>query len=168
MTPQLLALGLRGALAVAGAVSPAELVIVPHPADPRLYDLRADPPAGVVMRGVGKDGLHGELPGAWAMVTGWSNSVFEAAIAGVPSICVAPAGSSPVDFAGQGLAIAAGDEESAAEAARRLLDPAIHGAAVERARSGLTQRLGPLDGHATERAARLALELMRGGPSAPA
>jgi hypothetical protein len=160
MTPQLLALGLRGALAVAGAVSPAELVIVPHPADPRLYDLRADPPAGVVMRVVGKDGLHGELPGAWAMVTGWSNSVFEAAIAGVPSICVAPAGSSPVDFAG--------DEESATEAARRLLDPAIHGAAVERARSGLTQRLGPLDGHATERAARLALELMRGGPSAPA
>jgi hypothetical protein len=168
MTPPLLALGLRGALAVAGAVAPAELVIVPHPADPRPRDLGADTPAGVAVRLAGRGGLHGELAGAWAMVTGWSNSVFEAAIAGVPSISVVPAGSAPVDFAAEGLAIAAVDEASAVEAARTLLDAATYDAAVARARSGLGERLGPLDGHSTERAARLALELVRGRPLAHA
>jgi hypothetical protein len=168
MTPQLLALGMRGALAVAGAASPAELVIVPHPADPRRHDFGAEAPDGVAVRLAGGEGLHGELPGAWVMVTGWSNSVFEAAIAGVPSISVAPVGSSPVDFAAQGLAIAAIDEVSAAEAASALLDPATRQAAVARARAGLAERLGPLDGRATERAARLALEMVRSGPLAPA
>jgi hypothetical protein len=99
------------------------------------------------------------------MVTGWSNSVYEAAIAGVPSITVAPAGVSPVDFAVEGLAIAARDEASAAEAARSVLDPDSRQAAVARARAVLPERLGPLDGRATERAARLALELAGGRPS---
>jgi hypothetical protein len=165
MTTQLLALCLRGAVAIAGAAIPAELVIVPHPADPQSLDVAVDAPAGVEVRVAGGDGLHRELAGAWAMVTGWSNSVYEAAIAGVPSITVAPPGASPVDFAAEGLAVAAHDEDTAAEAARSLLDPASHQAAVVRARAALPERLGPLDGRSTERAARLALELAGGRPS---
>ena len=38
-------------------------------------------------------------------------------------------------------------------------------AAVARARAVLPERLGPLDGRSTERAARLALELAGGRPS---
>jgi len=167
MTSQVMALGLRAALVVAGIAAPAELVIVRHPAaDQGPAHLGADPPTGVAVRVAGIDGLHAELPGAWTMVTGWSNSVFEAAIAGVPTISVAPPGASPIDFPREGLAIAARDEASAAEAAYALLDPATRDAAVARARSGLAARLGPLDGRSTERAAHLAIEMMRGGTSA--
>lgn len=165
MTSQLLALCLRAAMAVAAAAKPAELVIVPHPAGPRTVRIDVDAPRGVEVRVAGGHGLHPELIGAWAMVTGWSNSVYEAAIAGVPSITVAPPGVSPVDFAAEGLAIAASDEASAAEAARSVLDPDSRQAAVARARAVLPERLGPLDGRSTERAARLALELAGGRPS---
>jgi hypothetical protein len=165
MTSQLLALCLRRAMAVAGAATPAELVIVRHPADPRTFRVDVDAPAGVEVRIAAGDGLHRELTGAWAMVTGWSNSVYEAAIAGVPSITVAPRGTSPVDFAADGLAIAAGDEASAVKAARSLLDPASHLEAVARARALLPERLGSLDGRSTERAARLVLELAGLRPS---
>ncbi|HYN65092.1 MAG TPA: hypothetical protein VES36_10865 [Candidatus Limnocylindrales bacterium] len=168
MRPEVLALSMRAAMAVAGAVAPAELVIVPHPADPRPPATDADTPIGVEVRVTGGNGLHGELPGAWAMVTGWSNSVFEAAIAGVPSITVAPPGTSPVNFAEEGLAIAASDEASAAGAAHALLDPVTREATVARARAVLPERLGPLDGRSTERAAGLVLELVRGGASAHA
>jgi hypothetical protein len=166
MTHELLDVCHEAAAAIAQAAAPAELVLVPHPADPAPRAVRSAAErmgAQVSIRLADGDALHQELIGAWAMVTGWSNSVLEAAIAGVPSIAVAPTGRAPVDWAADGLAQAATDPESAAEAARGLLDPAHHLAAVERARAALGDRIGVLDGLATERAARLALDMARGG-----
>jgi hypothetical protein len=110
-------------------------------------------------------GLHHELPGAWLLVTGWSNSVFEAAIAGVPAMTVAPPNVAPVDFASGGLSIDAADPAEAAGVALRLLDHDVHQAAVERARAALEPRLGSLDGRATRRAADLVRELIEGSRS---
>ena len=165
MTPQLLALCRDAAVAVARVVAPAELVVVPHPADPSPPGPLPDAGPAVAVRQAGSDGLHRELVGAWAMVTGWSNSVFEAAIAGVPSIAVAAAGVAPVDFAADGLALAAPDLDAASEVARSLLDAAIHGSAVATAQGALMEHIGPLDGRATERAAALALEMVRPIPA---
>jgi hypothetical protein len=168
MTAELLERCTESAVAVAQAAAPAELVFVPHPADPAPRAAPAVPGEHVSVRMAQGDALHGELNGAWAMVTGWSNSVFEAAIAGVPSIAVAPAGRAPVDWAADGLALAATDPQSAADAARGVLDPTAHRAAVDRARAALGDRIGPLDGLATERAAGLALDMARGGGRADA
>ena len=150
MTAEALAECRAAARAAVAAAAPAELVSVPHPV-------------------AGTDGqeLHHALPGAWAMVTGWSNSVLEAAIAGVPSIAVNPGGLAPVDYAAEGLALGASDAETAAAAARLLLDPDERAAAIARARAALPERIGPLDGGATERAARLVLRMIDadvGGP----
>lgn len=154
---------MRAALAAAGAASPAELVVVPHPAEPRGLiagiAARTAPPPGVRVRLEPSIGLQALLDGAWLLVTGWSNSIFEAAIAGVPSIAVSPAGNPPVDFAADGLALAAVDEPSAAAAARSMLDPDQRAAAVRGAHQAVQQRLGTLDGRASERAARLMLEM---------
>jgi hypothetical protein len=70
----------------------------------------------------------------------------------------------PVDFAADGLAVGASDEASAARAAASLRDEETMRATVERAQAVATQRLGPLDGRASERAARLMLSLARGEP----
>jgi hypothetical protein len=162
MSAALLELCFDAAVAVAREAAAAELVVVPHPADARAPQQKAGTNAGTAVRVASGDALHRELPGAWVMVTGWSNSVFEAAIAGVPSITVAPAGVAPVDFAAAGLALGATDPAAAAALARSLLDPAVRNAAVMRARATLPQRIGPLDGHATHRAAELVLRMARG------
>ena len=121
------------------------------------------PPGGTSVT-VTADGLHGALAEAWLLVTGWSNSVMEAAIAGIPSITVDPGGVAPVDFAAEGLAVGAVDETSAAAAASlRAGPPAVE--AVARAQAILLERLGPLDGRASERAARLMRFLAEGGAS---
>lgn len=164
MTPPLLAATRQAALAAARAAAPAELVLVPHPAAGEALSL-PEPSAGIGLR-LAPGGLHGELPGAWLLVTGWSNSVFEAALAGVPALTVAPPGVAPVDFASEGLSIGAADPEAAAAEALRLLDPDAHRAAVERARGALESRIGPLDGAATRRAAALIRELIDGSPAA--
>ena len=161
MTRALLDATRRAAFDVALAVGPSELVVVPHPAG--AGEPLPEAAAGVAVR-LGEAGLHAELPGAWLMVTGWSNSVFEAAIAGVPALTVSPPGVAPIDFAADGLAIAASDPASAAAAALRLLDPDAHRAAAEGARAALVSRLGPIDGGATRRAARLVQELIVGHP----
>jgi hypothetical protein len=168
MTPSILAECWLAALAVAGAAAPSELIVVPHPADSNSVatgPMRATPPSGVTVRVAREEGLHDVLPGSWAMVTGWSNSVFEAALAGVPSITVNPDGTAPVAFAAEGLSLEAGGTESAAGVARLLLDEEARGAAVARAREALPAHIGPLDGRASERAARLMLETA--GPRAP-
>jgi hypothetical protein len=158
----------RAAMAVAAATG-AELVVVPHPAEAPgtaarvVRDVPA--PASVASIRLAPAGdLHAEVIGARVLVTGWSNSVFEAAVAGVPAISVDPGGVAPVDFAADGLSLGAVDEASAAAVANALRDPAAHQAAVARAREVAEQRLGPLDGRASARAARLMLMLARGEP----
>jgi hypothetical protein len=167
MTAAVMAECRRAAFAVAAVAAPAELVVVPHPADPSAIALD---PASVDHRGVRvriarQETLQDLLPGAWAMVTGWSNSVFEAAIAGVPSITVNPGGVSPVDFAAAGLALGADGAAAAGELAASLLDQDARQAAIGRARDALPAHIGPHDGCATQRAARLMLE-MAGVPTA--
>jgi hypothetical protein len=164
MTAAVMAECSRAALAVASAAAPAELVVVPHPADPNGSVLAPalDHP-GVTVRTADRETLQDVLPGAWAMVTGWSNSVFEAAIAGVPSITVDPGGVAPVDFASAGLARGADGAAAAAEVAVSFLDEEVWQAAIGQAREALTAHIGPLDGCATHRAARLMLE-MAGSP----
>jgi hypothetical protein len=162
MTRALLEATQRAAFEVARAVAPAELVLVPHPAAGEPVRL-PEPQAGVGVR-LAPGGLHHELLGAWLLITGWSNSVFEAAIAGVPAMTVAPPGTAPVAYASDGLALDAADPPAAVAEAMRLLDPEAHRTMVERARAALESRLGPLDGAATERAAGLVRELI-GGPA---
>jgi len=160
MTAAVMAECSRAALAVASAAAPAELVVVPHPADPNgsVRATDADDPA-VTVRRAERETLQDLLPGAWAMVTGWSNSVFEAAIVGVPSVTIDPGGVAPVDFASAGLARGADGAATAAEVASSFLDEEVRQAAIRRAREALPAHIGPLDGCATRRAARLMLEL---------
>ncbi len=158
----------RGALAAAAAVAPAELVVRPHPAQPStLLDplLRVTPaPEGVTIRVETERPLHERLDGAWLLVTAWSNSVFEAALAGVPALTVVPVGvEDPVGFAAEGLALGAVDEVGAADAARLLLDGDERRRAVDRARDALPGRIGQADGRASERLARLILEMIDAG-----
>jgi glycosyltransferase involved in cell wall biosynthesis len=118
--------------------------------------------AGPPVRVERDEDLYDTLDGAWLLVTGWSNTVFEAALSGVPSLCVSIPGSQPpVDFAADGIALGGTDEASAAAAARRLLDDGAWRQAVTDARAALADRLGPLDGRASERLADLVLELSR-------
>jgi hypothetical protein len=166
MAPDLLRHALRAAVAAAGALG-AEVVVVPHPAEPRgtaarlVAELAASERASLRVAAAGT--LHEELLGARLLLTGWSNSVFEAAVAGVPAITVAPAGVAPVDFAADGLAAHATDPESAARAALALAEPEARAAAIARARRAAEERLGPLDGMASDRAARLLLSLAGDG-----
>lgn len=150
------------ALAAAGAVAPSELVVVPHPLEQRglvaSLAARHEAPGGVTVS-IDRSGLHAALRDAWLMVTGWSNSVFEAGLAGVPSLLVDAEDIAPVTYAADGLGIGVSTDEAAATAARSLLDPATRTATLERARRALETHLGPLDGQASARAARLALEM---------
>ncbi len=137
-----------GAVAAAEAVAPAELVVRPHPAGPRsgagdlLHDLTL--PTGVTARVEAVRPLHELLEDAWLLVTAWSNSVFEAALVGVPSLAVVPAGvEDPVRFADQGLALGAQDGAAAAAAATRLLEPDERRRVIDTARSALAEHIGP-------------------------
>jgi hypothetical protein len=167
MRPAVLAACYRAALAAAGAAGAAQLVLVPHPAEApgtasRLVE-RHPAPDGVHVRLAPAGSLHEALRGTWLVVTGWSNSVFEAAVAGVPALTINPDGVAPVDFAADGLSLGATDEATAAAAARSLLDEAMRVATIDRARQVATERLGSLDGRASARAARLMLAMARGG-----
>jgi hypothetical protein len=156
--------GLRAAIAAAARVAPAEVVIVPHPAEPpgtaRRLAAAELLPAGVTLR-LADDGLHASLPTAWLLVTGWSNSVLEAAILGVPAITVDATGRAPVDFAADGLATAASSPEDAAWIATALLDDATRARSLARARESLRERIGPEVGGASGRAAELIMRLLR-------
>ncbi|HEX7948861.1 MAG TPA: hypothetical protein VF494_00825 [Candidatus Limnocylindrales bacterium] len=159
----------RAALAAAAAVAPAEVLVMPHPLQQQgLIEgiVGATPvPACVAVRVEHEAGLHDRIDDAWLLVTGWSNSVFEAALRGVPALLVDPFGVSPVRYDEEGLGIGVGEEASAAAAARSLLDPTVRAAAVARASVALTQHLGPSDGRAAERTARLMLAMSGEGPA---
>jgi hypothetical protein len=109
--------------------------------------------------------LHAELPGAFVLVSGPSNTVFEASLAGVPSILVDPRDTDPGTFAADGLAIGVADGAAAGSAARSLRDSGFRAAVLQRAREASVPYLGPPDGRAAERTAELILELA--GPLQP-
>ena len=174
MTPEGLRACHRAVLAAAAAVAPVDLVVLPHPVQPAGQIeavAAAEPvPAGVTLFIAPAGSLAEELRRSWAMITGWSNSVFEAAITGVPSILVDLDRLAPVTYAADGLGIGVHDEAAAGAAARSLLDPDRWTATVAAARAALGRHLGPLDGHAAERTARLVHEAIAGqdtpGPAA--
>jgi hypothetical protein len=164
MTPHIKAEVVRAVMVAAAAVAPAEVIIKPHPTerdrvtDDTLAEMTI--PEGVEVRIERARDLHDLLPEAWMLITGASQSVFDAAIIGIPSITVNPSGgASWITFAQEGLAVGASDGPSAAAAAKDLLDPDHRRAAVMRAREALTARLGELDGHAAERTADLIIGL---------
>jgi hypothetical protein len=163
MTRDLVERSYLGALAAAETLAPAELVVVPHPVEQAglaaAIAAEHPRPAGVAVRIARAGDLHAELPGATLLVTGWSNSVFEAALLRIPAITVSPPGVAPVDFAAEGLSLAAADPAEAAAQALRLVAPDTRDAVTEGARDALRDRIGVLDGRASERAARIMLEM---------
>ncbi len=165
LTPQVMRTSYAAALAVAGSLAPAELLIRPHPAKPATIVeplVRASPPPeDVSVRIETQRTLPELLTGASAMVTAWSNSVFEAVLLGVPAITVVPPGvPQVVDFAHDGLALHASSPDEAASLAERLRDPQTAAAIVERARTAAERRIGPIDGGASERVARICMEMI--------
>jgi hypothetical protein len=156
---------LDAAVAAAGALG-GSLQIVPHPVeDPSEWDRLAAIPRATsgsarveVVRG---RGLHQVLPGAALFVTGWSNSAYEAILCGVPVLTVHLLdGEPPMPFAAEGLAVEVTSAEEAALAALRLAAEPARTASLERARAGLADHLGPLDGRAAERTADLLLRTL--------
>jgi hypothetical protein len=166
MTAPVKADTLRVAIAAAAAVAPAELVIKRHPIErDGIIDevLRVPMPPGLTLRIADAGPILDVLEGAWLLVTGWSNSIFEAGLLGVPSITVnLTGGDDPTTFGAEGLSIAARDPDSAIAAARELLDDDRRAAAVAIARSHLKEHLGPLDGHAALRVADLVVAMAGG------
>jgi hypothetical protein len=164
LTSEMIMSGLWSAIAAAERVAPAEVVAVPHPAEPRglLRGLASQvrPPNGVTLR-IADGDLHHSLADAWLVVTCWSNSVLEAALLGVPAITVHAPGAAPVDFSADGLASAASGPEEAARIAAELLDPRARRRLTSRASVAVRERLGPELGHASFRAAQLIADLQR-------
>ena len=96
-------LALESAFALAAAAGPAAVHILPHPTEAE-RDLRkvvasvsraVDIPVAIEPTGR----LHSLLPGAFALVTVSSQSIYEAVVTGVPAIAVYPPGSEvPVSY----------------------------------------------------------------------
>jgi hypothetical protein len=162
LSAEMVSNGLRTAIAMGASIGGAEIVAVPHPAEPanmlqRITD-GMDMPAGVTLR-VAAGELHAMLPGAWLLVTCWSNSVLEAALLGVPALTVYPVGAAPVDFAADGLALFATGPGDVDGVAARLLDPVERGAVLDTSRAAVRERIAVDPGRASERAAQLIVEL---------
>lgn len=164
MSPDVKRRTIQAVLAAAGAVAPAELVVRLHPIerdDLVAQTLAGGTPPGVVARIEREGDLYDTLDGAWLMATGWSNTVFEAALSNVPALAInATGGEPPTSFAQEQLALGATDERSAAAAASSLRDPDAWLSALAQARAALSHHLGPLDGRATQRLADLVVELV--------
>jgi hypothetical protein len=163
MTAEVKRRTVEAAVAAAEALAPCELVIRPHPIERDdlvaqvLASLR---PRGVTVRVERGEDLYDTLDGAWLLVTGWSNTAFEAVLSNVPVLCInATGGPAPTGFAEEGLALDAHDPASAAGAAAALLQDGAWTAALARARAALSDHLGVLDGRATQRLADLVSEL---------
>ena len=160
LTPAVKAIAIEAAFAAALAAGPAELIIRPHPLEHDDVLRRVLPSLQgaehVTVRVERELDLHELLREAWLLVTASSQSVLEATIANVPSITVNPKGvADPTTFAEEGLSIGTTDASSAAEAARRLLDPELREAVLHRAREALQLRVGEVDGKAAARTADL-------------
>lgn len=164
MTEERLARIVDAALAAAAAVD-GELEAIPHPAERRGQLGRlvaASSGAGSVRWWIGRRTLHDALDDAWLLVTGWSNSVLEAAIRSVPSIAVSPGGVAPVRYDRDGLALGATDAATAASVARSLREDTVRADAISRARVTLSDHVGPLDGRAAERIATVVAGMVAG------
>ncbi|MGH2445670.1 MAG: hypothetical protein ACRDGD_06490 [Candidatus Limnocylindria bacterium] len=149
---------LRAAIAASAAMRPAELLIVPHPTESdgvtQGFLAQATIPDGVAIHLERTGTLHEALAGAWVLVTGASQAVFEAIVSGVPAITFnATGGPDPVNFARDGIALGAISVEEIHALALGLLEPGVREETVAAARAALGDRLGPLDGRAAARAA---------------
>lgn len=159
---------LRAALAACGVVSPAELVVLPHPTE-SLGDLRAivdalEPPSGVSVRIATGQDLHAALLEAWLLITVSSQSVFDAAVAGVPSICISLGGGDPpVTYAEEGFALRATSAHGLKELARELRSDNRRSSVIAEARAAVERRFGALDGMASRRAADVIRRLVADG-----
>jgi hypothetical protein len=153
----------EAAITAAAAAAPCELVIQRHPIerDEIAAEVAATVAApGVTVRHGQPRDLYEALDGAWLLVTGWSNTVFEAVLSNVPALCInATDRALQMPLVEEGIALGATDGRSAAEAVRTLLSPSAWLDAVERARPALVDHLGPLDGRATERLVELVMDL---------
>ena len=154
---------LRMAVHAASLAAPSELVIKPHPieSDDLAEEVLAGAPIpGVITRVDHAARLYDLLDGAWALFTGWSNSVFESILSGVPPVCLtATGGPPPTTFASEGLALGAANLDEVAGVVARLLRENERAMLLRQARIALSEHLGPLDGRASERTASLILEL---------
>lgn len=170
MTKDVKARTVRDAIDASGPAAPAEIVLVRHPVeDDGVLATAAGgaAPAGISVR-VSRQRLQDELPGAWLLITGSSQSVIDATAASVPAITINRTdGPDPVSFAADGMALGAHSVATARDHVAALLDPAMHGAQVRRARSKLSARVGPLDGRAAARIADL-LRRITAGSGGPA
>jgi hypothetical protein len=154
------------ALAAASASAPSTLVVVPHPTEPadelRAMTAGVEAPPGVTVVHDAQ-GLHEQLRGSALVVTASSQSVFDAAIVGVPAIMVHPAdGRSRVPYADEGFAVEVRAADQARAEAARLMEPDARAAAVASARRALLDRFGVVDGRAHVRAADLIEAAARG------
>jgi hypothetical protein len=157
----------EAALAIARSVAPSELIVVPHPTEPRHEAVKVGQErlaaSGILTRVVEPGDLHRALSGAWLLVTASSQSVFEAVLTGVPAVTVTPAGlPEPVSFARDGIAVGIRSAAEAATLGADLSDPERRAALAAQQRAALGDRLGPLDGRAAERVARIVERFVRG------
>jgi hypothetical protein len=152
-------LALESAIALAHVAGPAAVHVLPHPTEDEreLHDSlagvarAADVPVEIEPTGR----LHELLPGAFALVTVSSQSVYEAVVTGVPAITVHPVGTVvPVSHVADGVALGASSVQEARRIGESLLAPDRRSDVTHRARLALGDRLGPLDGRAAERAAQ--------------
>ena len=169
MTAEVKAATAKAAIAAAAALAPATLVIRRHPLesdDVVERELAQALPQGLSVTMASDEPVERTLAGAWLLTTAWSNTVYEAALLGIPSLTInTTGGPDPMPFAHEGISVGATDPSSASAAARRLRDHAARHDAVSRIQGPLTAHLGPLDGHASERAAALISDLLRSGAS---
>lgn len=163
MTERVKARTLQAAIEATRPAAPAELVLVRHPVeDGRLLATaaaQASVPGGITLR-VSSRGLHEELPGAWLLITGSSQSVIDATAVSVPALTVnCTDGPDLVSFAADGMALGATSGEEAGAQVASLLEPGVRERQVDRARRVLAERAGPLDGQAAARIAEILLRV---------
>ena len=163
MTAEVKAATIRLAVEAAAAAAPCTLVVKPHPLETdRIADevLGVGLPADVIASVDRQSRLYDLLDGAWGMLTGWSNVVFESNLSGVPAVCLtATGGPDPTSFVPEGLAVGASDGKTVVAAMARLADENERASLLAGARAALGEHLGPLDGRASERTAALIAEM---------
>lgn len=156
---------LDAAVAAAEAID-GSLVVKPHPVEaPDAWDdllARAARGRRLDARVEREAELHDLLRGAALLVTGWSNSVYEAVLSGVPALTVHLLdGAPPMPFAQEGIAREARSAEEAAAQARNLVHDSVRASSLAVARRALEDHLGPLDGAAAARTAAVLARVVR-------
>lgn len=166
MTEEVKRATLRMAIRAAEAVRPCKFIIKPHPIEndlvaQRLLDEELVRP-GLDIRIDRETSLHELLDGAFALLTGWSNSVLEAIISGVPAMCLTlPHVGAVTTFADEGIAAAASSAEAAGAILQSWREPSNRNAMIASGHKASEWHVGALDGRAGERTARLLCDLVR-------